>query len=44
MWDPARVLTPSSPLGRPTGHVIGVDMTEEMLRKARATAAALKLD
>jgi ubiquinone/menaquinone biosynthesis C-methylase UbiE len=28
----------------PTGQVIGVDMTEEMLRKARATAASLKLD
>lgn len=28
----------------PTGQVIGVDMTEEMLSKARATAASLKLD
>ncbi|MBS0641593.1 MAG: methyltransferase domain-containing protein [Proteobacteria bacterium] len=28
----------------PTGQVVGVDMTEEMLRKARATAASLKFD
>lgn len=28
----------------PTGRVVGVDMTEEMLAKARTTAAALGLD
>ena len=28
----------------PAGQVIGVDMTDEMLRKARATAASLKFD
>src|SRR5689334_6227639 len=28
----------------PAGQVVGVDMTEEMLRKARTTAASLKLD
>jgi SAM-dependent methyltransferase len=28
----------------PTGHVVGVDMTHEMLAKSRATAGALGLD
>ena len=28
----------------PTGHVVGVDMTEEMLDKSRATAASLGYD
>jgi arsenite methyltransferase len=28
----------------PTGHVVGVDMTPEMLAKSRATAAALRYD
>ena len=28
----------------PSGHVVGVDMTDEMLSKARATAAAIRFD
>ena len=28
----------------PGGHVVGIDMTEEMLEKSRATAEAMKLD
>ena len=28
----------------PTGRIVGIDMTEEMLTKSRATAAALDLD
>src|SRR6185312_1245267 len=28
----------------PSGHVVGVDMTDEMLLKARATAAAIRFD
>lgn len=28
----------------PTGHVVGIDMLDEMLRKSRAAAAQMKLD
>ena len=28
---------------RPEGHVVGIDMTDEMLSRSRATAAAMRL-